>query len=421
VSRILLTTFGSYGDLHPYLAMTRAFRGAGHDVVLATHPDYRDFVEQAGAQFVPMRPSLADAGPEEVWTKKANHPRSGIEYICRGLILPFLESNYETLNVAAQGCDLALSHLLTFATPIVAEKRGIPWLSVVLQPSVFLSVADPPAAPVLPSLPRMPKWFVRGFFWLGLRISNSWLQPVHQLRSRLGLPLAANPLLDGFSPHGTLALFPETFAAPQPDWPRPLRQVGFPLFDTESSPHLSPELEAFLDAGDPPVVFTLGSSIVRMRHPFYETAHEVARRLGRRAVLLAGVRRDAVRQAVGNDSAIFVAGYEPHSLILPRAAAIVHHCGIGTTAQALVSGKPQVAVAFAHDQPDNARRIERLGVGVALPAGKVSVSTLTRALETTLSGDRAARAAAFAKGLSRDSFGPSLLAAVEALAPARIA
>lgn len=418
MSRILLTTFGSYGDLHPYLAMAQALRGAGHEVVLATHADYRDFVERAGAEFVSLRPSLADAGPEEVWTQKANHPRTGIEYICRNLILPFLASNYEALTAAASRCDLMLSHLLTFAAPLVAEKRRLPWLSVALQPSVFFSVSDPSAAPVWTSLPEMPKWAVRGFYWMARQVTRAWFQPVQDLRRRLGMPPGPNPMFDGFSPYGTLALFPAEFAAPQPDWPAKVQQVGFPLFDTEASPHLTEETEAFLRDGDPPLVFTLGSSISRMKSPFYEVAHAAARKLGRRAVLLAGVRRAAVQEAVGDDQSVLVAGYEPHSLVMPRAAAVIHHCGIGTTAQALASGRPQVAVAFAHDQPDNARRIAGLGVGVALPASKVTADALGRAIEMALTSDCVSRAAAFRQRLRREAFAPRLLAAIEALVPA---
>lgn len=421
MSRLLLTTFGSYGDLHPYLAMTHAFRGAGHQVALATHADYREFVERAGAEFLPLRPALADVGPEEEWTQKVNHPRNGAEYICRKLILPFLESNYETLTHAARGCDLMISHLLTFATPVVAEKLGIPWLAVALQPAVILSVSDPPAVPVWKSLPEMPKWVVRGFYRMARQGTRPWFRPVEELRARLGLPPGPNPMFDSFSPHGTLALFPPEFAAPQPDWPAQVRQVGFPLFDTETSPHVTPEVEAFLHAGEPPLVFTLGSSISRMQSSFFETAQRVTRTLGRRAVFLAGVRRDAVAKAVGEDAAIFVAGYEPHSRIMPRAAAVIHHCGIGTTAQALASGRPQVAVAFAHDQPDNARRVARLGVGVGLPARDVTAASLRKSLETVLSGRYPARAAAFGQGISRDSFGPRLLTAIESLVPAAIA
>lgn len=420
MSRILLTTFGSYGDLHPYLAMAHVFRGAGHEVVLATHADYRDFVERAGAEFVALRPALADVGPEEEWTTKVHHPRNGAEYICRKLILPFLESNFETLIEVGRGSDVILSHLLTFATPVVAEKLCIPWLAVALQPAVILSVSDPPAVPVWKTLPDMPKWVVRSFYWMARMGTRSWFQPVQELRSRLGLPPGPNPMFDSFSPHGTLALFPREFCQPQPDWPAKIEQIGFPLFDTETTPHLTSEAEEFLQAGEPPVVFTLGSSIARMQSSFFETAHRVTQSLGRRAVFLAGVRRAEVQRTVGGDPSVFVAGYEPHSLIMPRGAAVVHHCGIGTTAQALASGRPQVAVAFAHDQPDNARRIARLGVGVDLPAPRVTVSSLQTAIETALSGTQFERASAFAKSLRCDAFGERLLAAVEPLLPRRV-
>jgi rhamnosyltransferase subunit B len=412
VSRILLTTFGSYGDLHPYLAMTHAFRALGHEVVLATHADYREFAERAGAKFVAMRPSLADVGPEEQWTRTANHPRRGIEFICRQLILPYLESNYEAVMPVARNCDLLVSHLLTFATPVVAEKLRAPWFSVALQPAVFLSVVDPPAVPVWPALPDMPKWVVRGFYRLARLATRSWFQPVQDLRARVGLPPAPHPMFDGFSPHGTLALFPAEFATPQADWPSGVRQVGFPLFDTEHSPHLSAETQSFLDAGEAPVVFTLGSSIARMQSDFFETAHRAVQRSRRRAVFLAGIRREAVAQAIGADANVLVAGYEPHSQLFPHAAAIVHQCGIGTTAQALASGRPQVAVPFAHDQPDNARRVAARGLGVVIPAGSLTTDRLAQALETVSGGEFPARAKAFAARIPRAGFAARLEAAL---------
>jgi UDP:flavonoid glycosyltransferase YjiC (YdhE family) len=404
VSRLLLTTFGSYGDLHPYLAMAQAFRSAGHEVVLATHSDYQEFVERAGAEFVALRPSLADAGPEEEWTKRANHPRNGSEYIVRQLVLPYLQSNYDTLIGIAPRCDVVLSHILTFATPIVAEKLRKPWLSVALQPSVFLSVPDPPALGPLPFLPSAPKWFVRSFYWLAHRRMRSWFVPVDDLRQSVGLPPGRNPMLDGFSPYGTLALFPSEFASAQPDWPAAVTQLGFPLFDMEHSPHLSPEAQAFLDSGEPPVVFTLGSSIARMQSSFFKIAHEAVRKVGRRAVFLAGVRQESIQASVSGDRTIFVGGYEPFSQLFPHSAAIVHQCGIGTTAQALASGRPQVAVPFAHDQPDNARRIVDLGLGVAVPAGKLNAARLARALSEVLKPEVASRAEAFARRMPTDGF-----------------
>jgi UDP:flavonoid glycosyltransferase YjiC (YdhE family) len=146
--------------------------------------------------------------------------------------------------------------------------------------------------------------------------------------------------------------------------------VGFPFFDSHSGgPEvLGPALTEFLEEGPPPIVFTLGTFAVLGPGDFYARAAEVARALGRRAVLLTG--EAAAPRADGD---IFRCGYVPHSLLFPRAAVIVHHGGVGTTGQALRAGKPQLIVPHMGDQHDHAHRIERLGVGLSLKARQFAI------------------------------------------------
>lgn len=419
MAKILLTTFGSYGDLHPYLAMARALVRHGHRVVLASHSHYREFVERVGAEFVAVKPGFEDLGPEEEWAPKVNDARGGTEFIIRHTLMPYLEESYETFHAAAEGCDLIISHILTMAAPLVAEKRGIPWLSCALQPVMFLSAYDPPALPPMPWLPRLKflgPCFFRPLFWLASASLSRWLTPVHALRKRLGLPASsANPLTQGFSPHGTLALFPHEFAAPQRDWPPSVWQVGFPLFDQETTHEASPAVRDFLTIAPAPVVFTLGSAVVRMATPFYHIAYDAVRQLGLRAIFLVGKEPRDLPVGLMNDSEALVSGYEPFSALFPHAQAIVHQCGIGTTAQALAAGRPQVLVPFAHDQFDNARRVEQLGLGLSLPSSSLNVSRLRAALQrVTEQTSFRAKARQYATQLPTSSFETRLL---EVLSP----
>ncbi|RZJ93544.1 MAG: glycosyltransferase, partial [Brevundimonas sp.] len=148
--------------------------------------------------------------------------------------------------------------------------------------------------------------------------------------------------------------------------------------ETGGPPVLSPELEAFLNAGEPPLVFTLGSAAVHIPGDFYVESVTAARRLGRRAVLLVGPEGDL---SVGaGDPDIHVARYAPFSLLFPRAAAVVHQGGVGTVHQALRGGRPQMIVPHLGDQYDNAARAVRLGCAATLARSAYRAETVARVL-----------------------------------------
>jgi UDP:flavonoid glycosyltransferase YjiC (YdhE family) len=182
------------------------------------------------------------------------------------------------------------------------------------------------------------------------------------LRAEVGLPLTSDtPLFEGqYSPSLVLAMFSKLLADRQPDWPRQAVITGFPFYDRDGEAGMPTDLVHFLNAGPPPLVFTLGSSAVVDAGPFYEHSVTAAKRLGRRAVLLVG-KNSRNRPASLPDGVVAFA-YAPYSDLFPRAAAIVHQGGIGTTAQAMRSGRPMLVMPYAHDQPDNAERVARLGI-----------------------------------------------------------
>jgi UDP:flavonoid glycosyltransferase YjiC (YdhE family) len=284
------------------------------------------------------------------------------------MIVPALRDMYDDLWAATADADLLVAHSILFACPLVAAKRKMPWLSAALQPILFLSAYDPPVPPDAPDVIRhrhsIPRPVLKALMAAGKWKIRPWVAPVDAFRAEIGLPPGGHPLFDGqWSPYGTLALFSPLLGAPQPDWPPGTVQTGFPFYDRldEAEAGLSAELCAFLDAGEPPVVFTLGTSAVMTAGRFYHESAEAARRLGRRAVLLAGAFPENQPEDLPEGVAVF--DYAPYSALFPRAAAIVHQGGVGTTGQAMRAGRPQVVVPFAHDQPDNADRMVRLGVG----------------------------------------------------------
>ena len=386
--RIVLATLGSFGDLHPFLAIGLGLKARGHDVTLASCPVYQAKVEVTGLVFAPLRPDAPTPDKASALAAKVMDARKGTRAVMDEWTMPALRDTYVDLEAACMGSDLLISHTIVFPGPLLAEKTGLPFLSVVLQPIVFFSVHDPCIPPTTPrwqGFARLPKPLVRAAYGLGWRMTRPWLRPVDALRAELGLPPSKkHPLIEGqFSDLGTLALFSSALGAVQPDWPQNTIQTGFAFYDSldGQSEALSLELEAFLAAGEPPIVFTLGSSAVMTAGNFFEEAVKATKALKARAVLLTG--RD---QPVPPNLplSILAVPYAPHSLLMPRAAINVHQGGVGTTGQALRAGKPQVIVPFAHDQPDHAARITRTGLGRTVYRDACTAKTLAATLQPLL-------------------------------------
>lgn len=396
--RVVLTTFGSLGDLHPYLAVALELKRRGHAAVLATSGIYQSKIEAEGIEFAALRPDASAFGTPKELMAKVFDVRRGPEFILRSLMMPHLRETYEDLARATEGADLLVSHVLTFAAPLLAEKRGLPWVSTILAPLSLFSAYDPPVLPPFPGMVRLRALgsrFHRLLFRLMRRMTREWTRPVHDLRRELGLPASGlDPLYEGqFSPYRTLALFSPTLASPQPDWPPNMVVTGFAPYDRrEKDEGLPSDLAHFLDVGPPPIVFTLGSSAVLKAGRFYAESAEAARRLGRRAVLLIGNDPSNLpTEPLGEGIAAFE--YAPYSELFPRAVAIVHQGGIGTTAQAMRSGRPMLCVPFGFDQPDNAARVARLGVARILPRERYHAAQVVPALKDLLTRDEYARKA----------------------------
>lgn len=385
MSRFLLTTLGSLGDLHPYIAVAASLIRRGHQAVLAAAGEYREAVEGAGIEFAPVRPGFAELGDYRSLVARSFDVRRGPEFLIRELVMPHLRTAYADLWTASEGADLLVSHPLTYALPMVAERRGLPWAATILSPMSFFSCYDPPTIPSLPWLDYLRSfrpWLFRPIFGLAKLLIRHWERPAGELRRELSLPPLSRPaIFEGqFSPLVNLALFDRLLAPPQPDWPQPLTICGAPLHDgPPADKKVLDDLADFLAAGEPPLVFALGSSAVWMAGDFWPEAISAARELGRRAVLITGAE-----QLGPLPEGVRAFSYLPYSRIFPAAAANVHQAGIGTLAQALRAGRPQLIVPVAFDQPDNARRAAGLGLARVLPFRDVTGSRLVGELERLL-------------------------------------
>ena len=407
VKRIILTTHGTLGDLHPFLAIARGLQKYGHHPVIATSEYHRRKIEAEGIEFQPVRPDIFFHDKE--LHHRLTEPKRGMERVIREFMLPVLRETYDDLLAAVQtggGADLLVSQILIFAAPLVAEKTGIRWISTELQPGAFMSAYDPPVlapTPFLAKLRPLGSTFHRGLFAVAKLPALLWLEPIKQLRRELKLAPAKAPLFEGRnSPHLVLALFSRVLGEPQPDWAPNTVVTGFPFYD-ENGSNLNPELQQFLDAGEPPIVFTLGSSAVWDAGRFYFESINAAKKLGKRAVLLIG--SDPVNQPSEQlPENIIAVDYAPYAKIFPRASLIVHQGGVGTTGQALRAGKPVLVMPHGGDQYDNGARIERLGAGLTITRNQYRVDRVAARLKQLLEDPGyGKRAAALARRVSAEN------------------
>jgi UDP:flavonoid glycosyltransferase YjiC (YdhE family) len=395
--RIVLTTLGSLGDLHPFVAIALGLQARGHEAVIATSGSYRQKVEALGIGFHAVRPDLPSPEEAPAMMRRIMDQRRGGEVVIRELVLPVVRESYEDLRAASDGADLLVSHVLTYAARLVAEKTGLPWASTMITPFGFFSIHDPPVLPVAPSLSKLrflgPR-FHGSLFRLIRWTARSWGEPWHRLRADLGLPPTSDDLLfEGhLSPRLVLATFTRLLADRQPDWPAQTVITGFPFYDGHGTAGMPPDLARFLDEGPPPLVFTLGSSAVMDAGRFYEHSAAAAKLLGRRAVLLVGT--DTGNRPASLPDGVAAFDYAPFSELFPRAAAIVHQGGVGTTGQAMRSGRPVLVMPYAHDQFDNAGRVARLGVARTISRRRYSPARAAAELRQLLDNPAYSRRAA---------------------------
>ena len=419
--RIVLSNIGTYGDINPLIALALELKRRGHAPVMALPGVYRSRIAPIGLEFHAIRPDIDPTN--NVLVEMVYDIKHGTEHGLRNFLFPALRQTYDDLLDAATRparADLLLLGELNYAGPIVAEKTGIPWASYVLAPMSFFSAFDPPVLPPYPKLAKADKR-VPGFGRVIKRVarfaSRKWPEPIYELRRELGLPKGENPLFDEkHSPYLVLALFSRVLGVEQKDWPANTVITGFAFYDADlGNAKLPPNLEQFVSNGEPPLVFTLGSAAVLAAGDFYEVSAKAAMELGRRAVLLIGTDpRNKPRQQLPDS--ICVAEYAPYSKLFSSASVVVHQGGVGTTAQCLAAGKPMLIMPYSHDQPDNARRMKRLGVAKVIQKGNYSPQKVTRKVRKILDDPNIAhQAGAVAAELRKEDGVKTACDALEAL------
>lgn len=399
--RIVLCTAGSLGDLHPFLALALALKARGIQAEIATSPDYGPKVVAEGLVFHAVGPGLAElermmgldaaALTERVATSNT--------FLFETMLLPHLEAGARAVAEVANGAVAIVGSTFAAGAGLAADLLDIPFVPVALQPTVVFSPFDPPVLPQAPWLRPASGGLQLALNRATVRLvrlgTGRWTRPLDEVRVRLGLaPRGGNLVLDSLKDRAlSLGLYSPLLAPVPPDAPAGFVVTGYAAYDSEAggAQTTAPGLERFLDNGPPPIVFTLGSAAVNIAGDFYGESLMAARRLGRRAVLLVGPEGN-LGVADGPDA--IALPYAPFSTLFPRAAAIVHQGGVGTTQQALRAGRPQVVVPFLGDQFDNAARMVRLGCGATLGRGRYRAERVAQVMDEVLANPTVAETAA---------------------------
>lgn len=377
-ARIVLIALGSGGDVFPVLAMGRKLRERGHEVVMGTTDVFADAVREAGLEHVQIGDDRSSQSAEDdpnLW----KFP-DGVKILFDRL-LDAVPGTYDLIADRYEpGRTAVAANFLCFGARVAQEKLGVPLATIHYQPVMLRSlnvqpgrVIDPRWRPLIRPLRRLLTWL------MDRRVFDPVLSPrLNKFRAGLGLPPQERWMQQWIqSPDLVLGLFPDWFAEPQPDWPPQTKLTGFPLADLSAQPQLEPEIEAFLAAGTPPVVFTFGTAMAFGKE-FFQASAEACRSLGQRGVFLTKYA-DQVPARLPDGVRQFA--YAPLGRLLPQAAALAHHGGVGTMAQALAAGCPQLITPMNFDQPDNAARVEALGVGLRMKPKDYTPTTAAAALK----------------------------------------
>jgi UDP:flavonoid glycosyltransferase YjiC (YdhE family) len=380
--KFICSTFGSAGDVFPILGLALELRGRGHDVVFATNERFGALARKYGLPFQALGTSEEfDAAIQnpELW-----QPRRAFRYVFETL-QPIQRQQYDFYARHTAGNAVGISNCLGLGALLAQEKLNMPLVTVHCQPAVIWSDIEPPHLPGIFG----PLWLKSWLYRIAERIViDPLICPfLNRWRAELGLPPVRRITRWWNSPYAVLCLFPDWYCRPQADWPANIIQTDFPLWNAETDVGLSTEVTTFLAQGEPPLVFTPGSANVHGEQ-FFATALEACKQLDRRAIFLTDYPGQLPKPMP-----VTVAHfrYVPLDLLLPRASVFIHHGGVGSTSQGLAAGIPQVVVPLAHDQFDNAERVQRLGAGDWVATKRFTGRRLSALLQKLLTSQEVAK------------------------------
>jgi len=410
---VILASLGTDGDILPYIGLGVTLRNRGHDVTLVAAEDYRERARAAEFRFEPLASRQENhellADPDFWHVLKG--PLVGAKW---GRAL--LPRHWELFrSLAREGDTVFVASPALLGARLVQEKFGRPLATPILQPWMIASSTAPPVMPAGLTLPGWAPGPAAALYWRGIDAMGQVLLggALNKLRESLGMPPVRRVFRWWLSPQLVLGMFPAWYGPPQPDWPPQVRLTGFPRFDgAEAAPSLDSDLLAICRAGKPTIAFTFGTGMIHGAGLF-RAAVEACETLGVRGLLLT---RHAAQLPSRLPPEVRHVTFAPFRALFPECAAVVHHGGVGTIAEAFAAGVPQAVVPIAFDQKDNAIRVKRLGAGDWVRAARATGPRVARLLKELLTPGAKARCGATAERFAGDDPLATAADAVEELA-----
>jgi rhamnosyltransferase subunit B len=383
----LVITVGTLGDIHPFLHLARTLQSLGKQVTFITNTYHARRVEAAKIPVIGLgthEEYLQVIANPQLWQpdKAFNALFANYGEQLRQLVLTIRD-------LPGREGAAVIAHPFAVPGAAIARAQGLvrSVTAAYLAPSNMRSCQDPMTIGPL----RVPRWVpmrVRRALWRF--VEKGWIDPlpvaqINVTRESFGLPKIGSFLGHlAEAPDLSIALFPAWFAPPAADWPRPLIVGGFQRYEVEARSTWPEGLSTFLAAGSRPVVFTPGTGNLHAA-AFFSRALSAVNTLGLRAIFLT---RERAQVPAELPASVIWQPYVPLSALLPQAAALVHHGGIGTTAEALRSGTPQLIAPFGWDQFDNGARTEALGAGIVVRASRWRRRGWVRSLAALIASER---------------------------------
>jgi len=382
---ILLPTLGSAGDVYPMLALGAELQRRGHRATLVSNELFAGAVRSAGLDFIPL--GTAAEAQDTIRDPRLWHPVKAFECIAERVLLPNLSRLFDIIARQSSGNLVVAAPGTCLGARVAQEKLETRLATVHLQPAMIRSLCDSGMQGRIRMGPGIPRLVKRAAFRLmdALFVDRYLLTGLNAFRKKVGLRPVDNVFADYVhSKQLVICLFPDWFAPVQPDWPPHLHAVGFVFHEASAAQDVTERAEEFLASGPPPIVVTPGSATDGQARYFAESI-EACRIAGVRAILVTSFP-DQLPATLPTFVTSF--SYLPFSRILPRCAGLVYYGGIGTMARAIQAGIPHLVVPHAHDQPDNAWRIERLGLGRRLYPERYRAPKAARLLRELLASSQ---------------------------------
>jgi len=383
---ILLATLGSAGDVHPIIGLAIALKNRGHKVKLITNPYFKTLVESVGIEFIGLGSTqdyLSAVENPDMW-----NPRKGFKLVAEGGVLPIMRPLYEIITSHDPKKTIVAASSFCLGARLAQEKQHFRLATFHLQPAIIRTTYETPVFPGMKLPERLPRFLNRLLYSAAdFFILDPILTPgLNSFRKELGLA----PVKHIFghwmhSPEKVIGFFPEWFAKLQPDWPQNTELTGFIHFDGSNEKDLlNKDIADFIDNKTQTLVFTPGTAMKHAKD-FFQVSVQVTQKLGKQALFLTKFKSHLPNNLPSNIKHV---EYIPFSLILPKITALIHHGGIGTSAQALAAAIPQLIMPLNHDQPDNAARLERLGVATSIFPENYTVETVSQKLSYLLNSTK---------------------------------